>query len=137
MLGHREPDIYGTQSMEQAMLDLQRRWPDIHFTYRQSNHEGDIIDWLQLTLNIEDHPDFQPWDGIILNPGGYTHTSVSIRDAVALCQIPVVEVHLSNIYAREDFRRINLIRDVVQHSIVGEGILGYQLATEWLIQHTS
>lgn len=126
MLGRREPGIYGTKSMEQVMYELQRQWPDIHFTYRQSNHEGDLIDWLQDTLS-------ENIDGIILNAGGYTHTSVAIRDAVAMCQAPVVEIHISNIYAREEFRHTSLLTDVCAHTIIGHGTDGYAEAVQWII----
>lgn len=126
MLGHREPGIYGTKSMEQVLYELQRQRPDVYIQYRQSNHEGDIIDWLQENVNV---------DGIILNAGGYTHTSVAIRDAVALCSVPVVEVHISNIYAREEFRRVSLLTDVCAHTIVGHGTDGYAEALEWIEQN--
>ena len=140
LLGKREPGIYGTESMESIMLDIQRTWHDICFTYKQSNHEGDIIDWLQAyglcqsqfragSLGRRD------CDGIIINAGGYTHTSVSIRDAVAACEVPVVEVHISDIFNREPFRRISLLTEVCQHSIIGHGTDGYKEAVQWLIEH--
>lgn len=129
MLGHREPGIYGTKSMEQVLYELQRQRPDVYIQYRQSNHEGDIIDWLQKTVNDNDNV-----NGIILNAGGYTHTSVAIRDAVALCSVPVVEVHISNVYAREEFRRVSLLTDVCAHTIVGHGTDGYAEALEWIEQ---
>ena len=78
----------------------------------------------------------EPCDGIILNAGGYTHTSVALRDAVACTQVPVVEVHISDIAQREIFRRISLLTDVCQHSIIGHGIDGYQEAVDWIIKHT-
>ncbi len=129
MLGHREPSIYGTKSMEQIMIEIQRQWMDVHFQYRQSNHEGDIIDWLQTLCTDE-----QPVDGVIINAGGYSHTSVSIRDAISMCPVPVVEVHISNIYAREEFRHISLLTDVCAHSIIGQGTDGYMQAVAWILR---
>lgn len=114
------------------MYELQRQWLDVHFVYRQSNHEGDIIDWLQETIN-DNHNDNV--NGIILNAGGYTHTSVAIRDAVSLCKVPVVEVHISNIHAREEFRRVSLLTDVCAHSIIGHGTDGYSEAVQWLLDN--
>ena len=130
LLGRREPSIYGTKSMEQVLLDMQRAYPDLHFEYRQSNHEGDLIDFLQ---EIGYNPAFQ---GIVLNAGGYTHTSVALRDAVACCCLPVVEVHISDITQREAFRRVSLLTDVCAHTIIGHGTDGYQEAVQWIInQH--
>ena len=130
LLGRREPSIYGTKSMEQVLLDMQRAYPDLHFEYRQSNHEGDLIDFVQ---EIGYDPAFQ---GIVLNAGGYTHTSVALRDAVACCCLPVVEVHISDITQREAFRRVSLLTDVCAHTIIGHGTDGYQEAVQWIInQH--
>lgn len=134
LLGRREPSIYGTRSMEQVLVDIQRMYPEVYFEYRQSNHEGVLIDWIQelglLTMANE------PFDGIILNAGGYTHTSVALRDAIACSQVPVIEVHISDITQREAFRQISLLTDVCQHSIIGHGIEGYQEAVDWLLKHT-
>lgn len=127
LLGKRDPQVYGNKSMETIMVELQRLWHDVCFTYKQSNHEGDIIDWLQAA----------DCDGIILNAGGYTHTSVSIRDAVELCTVPVVEVHISDILNREPFRRTSLLTDVCKHSIIGHGTDGYNQAVQWLNEHYS
>ena len=133
-LGRREPEVYGHLSMEQVMLDLQRRYPDICFTYRQSNHEGDLIDWLQepLIRQAQGYDDMP--DAIILNAGGYTHTSVALRDAVALSNVPVVEVHISNIAEREAFRRVSLLTDVCAFSIIGHGTNGYSEAVEYILK---
>ena len=128
-LGKRQPDIYGSTSMAQILLQIQQRWPDVHFVYRQSNHEGDLIDWIQ-----EANLATEPAKGIVLNAGGYTHTSVALRDAVQDSELPVVEVHISNIAAREPFRRTSLLTDVCAHSIIGHGTNGYQEAVEWLIK---
>ena len=134
LLGRREPSIYGTRSMEQVLVDIQRMYPEVYFEYRQSNHEGVLIDWIQelglLTMSNE------PCDGIILNAGGYTHTSVALRDAIACSQVPVIEVHISDITQREAFRHVSLLTDVCQHSIIGHGIEGYQEAVDWLLKHT-
>ena len=137
LLGRREPTIYGTKSMEQVLVDIQRAHPDIYLDYRQSNHEGDLIDWIQecgvLANGLSGIGDGQWGDGIVLNAGGYTHTSVALRDAVACSRVPVVEVHVSNIAEREEFRRISLLTDVCAHAIIGEGTNGYQQAIEWII----
>lgn len=137
LLGRREPTIYGTKSMEQVLVDIQRAHPDIYLDYRQSNHEGDLIDWIQecgvLANGLSGIGDGQWVDGIVLNAGGYTHTSVALRDAVACSGVPVVEVHVSNIAEREEFRRISLLTDVCAHAIIGEGTNGYQQALEWII----
>jgi 3-dehydroquinate dehydratase-2 len=134
LLGRREPSIYGTRSMEQVIVEIQRMHPEVYFEYRQSNHEGILIDWMQelglLATSSE------PFDGIILNAGGYTHTSVALRDTIACSQVPVIEVHISDITQREAFRHISLLTDVCQHSIIGHGIEGYQEAVDWIIKHT-
>jgi len=122
-LGMRKPEIYGSKTMAQVLLDIQRTWPEVHLTYFQSNHEGDLIDQIQAFEG----------DGIVLNAGGYSHTSVALRDAVEECEIPVVEVHISDIKAREPFRRTSLLTDVCAYSIIGHGTEGYQEAVKWLI----
>jgi 3-dehydroquinate dehydratase-2 len=127
LLGKREPGIYGTRSMEQVLLDIQRAYPDLYLEYRQSNHEGDLIDWIQ---EYGYNPAFS---GIVLNAGGYTHTSVALRDAVACSQLPVVEVHISDITKRETFRNISLLTDVCANSIIGQGTEGYRQAVEWIM----
>jgi len=122
-LGVRKPEIYGSTSMAQILLAIQQNWPEVRLEYRQSNHEGDLIDWIQ---------DFEG-DGIVLNAGGYSHTSVALRDAVEDCAVPVVEVHISDISQREPFRRTSLLTEVCAHSIIGKGINGYEQAVNWLI----
>lgn len=142
LLGRREVSIYGTKSMEQVLVDIQRAYPDVHFEYRQSNHEGDLIDWVQgygledASLLFSGRPEGYGLEvkGVILNAGGYTHTSVALRDAVACCDIPVVEVHISDITKREEFRRISLLTDVCAHTIMGHGTDGYQEAVEWIME---
>ena len=122
-LGTRKPEIYGTQTMAQILLAIQRQWPEVFFTYVQSNHEGDLIDAIQ---------DFDG-DGIILNAGGYTHTSVALRDALEDCEVSVVEVHISDIRQRESFRQQSLLTDVCAHSIIGHGTKGYEEAVQYLV----
>lgn len=134
MLGKREPSIYGTRSMEQVLVDIQRAHMDIHLHYLQSNHEGDLIDWIQ-NYGIEaKRREGDGATGIVLNAGGYTHTSVAIRDAIACAEIPVVEVHISDITQREDFRRTSLLTEVCAHSIIGHGTNGYLEAVEWILE---
>lgn len=134
LLGRREPTIYGTRSMEQVLLDIQRAYPDVYLEYHQSNHEGVLIDWVQELGVLRNG---QELNGIVLNAGGYTHTSVALRDAVACSQVPVVEVHVSDITAREDFRRVSLMSDVCVHTIMGHGVDGYLEGVEWIIKQTS
>ena len=133
LLGKREPTIYGNKSMEQVLVEIQRAHMDVRLTYLQSNHEGDLIDWMQ------EHGIKAMWresdeaKGIILNAGGYTHTSVALRDAVACAEVPVIEVHISDITKREAFRQTSLLTDVCAHSIIGHGTNGYQEAVEWIL----
>ena len=134
LLGRREPTIYGTRSMEQVLLDIQRAHPKLYLEYYQSNHEGDLIDWIQ-TYGVKGEKSMV--NGIVLNAGGYTHTSVALRDAVACSQVLVVEVHISDITAREDFRRVSLMSDVCAHTIMGHGVDGYLEGVEWIIKQTS
>lgn len=122
-LGIRKPEVYGTKTMAQILLDIQRSWPEVRFTYFQSNHEGDLIDRLQ---------EFEG-DGIVLNAGGYSHTSVTLRDAVEECAVPIVEVHISDIHAREPFRNTDLLTDVCAHTIIGHGTDGYKEAVEYIM----
>ena len=123
-LGIRKPELYGSKSMAQILLDIQRTWPEVHFVYKQSNHEGDLIDWIQEANDVK---------GIVLNAGGYSHTSVALRDAVEESEVPVVEVHISDINQREAFRHIDLLADVCAHSIIGHGTKGYEEAVEYIL----
>ena len=131
-LGIRKPEIYGTTTMAQILLDIQRRWPDVHFVYKQSNHEGDLIDWIQ-NASLQDGPMDLLVKGIVLNAGGYSHTSVALRDAVEESEVPVVEVHISDITKREPFRQTSLLTDVCARSIIGKGIKGYEEAVEYIM----
>jgi 3-dehydroquinate dehydratase-2 len=125
LLGKREPEKYGVTSFEDWLVTLRSLYPTIVFDYFQSNIEGEIINMI--------HETGFSFDGIILNPGGYTHTSVSIADAVASVKTPVIEVHITNISAREEFRHSSLVGRYCAGSIIGFGLDGYRLATEALI----
>lgn len=129
LLGTREPEIYGGQTFEDYLEHLKTQYPQIELVYFQSNVEGLIIDELQRV-------GFSA-NGIILNAGGYTHTSVAIRDAISAITTPVVEVHISNVHAREDFRKTSLISEKVVGSIAGLGLDGYRLAIEYLLKKQS
>ena len=124
LLGTREPRIYGTQTLADIGETLEQRAKalKLKLDIRQSNHEGVLVDWL--------HEAMAKASAVVINAGGYAHTSIAIRDAVAALAIPVIEVHLTNIYAREGFRRTSLIGQVTRGSIVGLGPLGYVLALD-------
>ncbi len=129
LLGKREPEIYGTQSFEGFYEKLISQYTEVELSYFQSNNEGDIINKLQeVGFSI---------DGIILNAAGYTHTSVAIADAVAAITSPVVEVHISNPYAREDYRQRSLIAPKAKAIVCGMGLKGYEFALQYLIEHQS
>ena len=125
LLGKREPDIYGNISFEEYLSSLKKKYPDIDISYFQSNVEGELINEL--------HRVGFDYDGIIFNPGGYTHTSVAIGDAVAALKTPVIEVHISNVHAREDFRKHSFVSAKAAGSIIGMGLPGYEMALEWFI----
>jgi 3-dehydroquinate dehydratase-2 len=124
LLGKREPELYGAVSFGDFLRSLQERFPNITIEYYQSNVEGELINEIQ-------RAGFSS-DGIILNPGGYTHTSVAIGDAVAAIKAPVVEVHISNVHAREEFRRQSFVSPKAVGTICGLGLEGYALALQWL-----
>jgi 3-dehydroquinate dehydratase II len=125
LLGKREPEKYGHSSFEDYLVQLKSRFPEIRFDYFQSNVEGEIVNEIQKAGFMA--------DGIILNAGGYTHTSVAITDAIAAVTAPVVEVHITNISAREEFRHTSLIGRTCIGSIGGFGLDSYRLAAEALI----
>ena len=125
LLGRREPEKYGSVSFENYLVNIKSMYPTIEFGYFQSNIEGEIINEVQ-------NKGFSS-DGIILNAGGYTHTSVAIADAIASVDAPVIEVHITNIFAREDFRHTSLIARNCAGSISGFGLDSYRLAAEALI----
>ena len=131
-LGLRRPEVYGSKSMAQILLEIQRNWPDVHFVYKQSNHEGDLIDWLQ-EANDKCQISNDLYAGIVLNAGGYSHTSVALRDALEESEVPVVEVHISDIHAREPFRNTDILADVCARTIMGHGTDGYKEAVEHII----
>jgi len=129
LLGQREPEKYGHSSFEGYLLTIKSRFPEIDFSYFQSNIEGEIINELHRCGFI--------LDGIILNAGGYTHTSVAITDAIAAVKAPVIEVHITNIFSREEFRHTSLIARNCRGSISGFGLDSYRLAVEALIEITN
>ena len=122
----REPDIYGLQTFDSFLEELKLKFPQVSFSYFQSNIEGELIDKIQ-------EYGFS-YDGIILNAGGYTHTSVAIGDAIAAVKSPVIEVHITNIAARESFRSINHISAKCNGTITGLGLKGYELAVNWFLK---
>jgi 3-dehydroquinate dehydratase-2 len=129
LLGTRQPEIYGRTTLkevEQRCREL-ARGAGADLVAFQSNHEGALIDFLQ------QHRDAA---GAIINPGGLAHTSIVLRDAVADCPFPVVEVHISDIAAREEFRRRSFLTEVTEQQISGEGVAGYEVALRWLIEET-
>ncbi len=128
MLGRREPEIYGHQTLEEINNALQARAEQLGLRVEtfQSNHEGEMVDRIQQADDV--------FDGIIINPAAYTHTSVAIRDALSMIAIPIVEIHLSNINKRESFRHTSLIADIATARISGFRAQGYQLALEGLAQ---
>ena len=122
LTGLRQPEIYGTVTMEQMVAGLRERFPQVEIGYYQSNVEGEIINRL--------HEVGFSADGIVLNAGGYSHTSVAIHDAIAAITTPVIEVHISNIFAREEYRRHSLLSDVCRGVVCGLGLEGYRFAVE-------
>lgn len=127
LLGKREPEIYGTTSLWDIENDLKHRFPALAFEFYQSNIEGEIVGFIQKGMD-------GMIDGVILNAGAYTHYSIAIRDAVAALNIPVVEVHLSNVYAREEFRKESMLAPVCKGIIAGFGAAGYALAVHALTE---
>ena len=125
LLGTRETNVYGNQTFEDYFSTLKKRYQDVDLYYYQSNVEGELINKI--------HEARTGFTGIILNAGGYTHTSVAIRDAIASIDTPVIEVHISNIFAREDFRHTSLLAPKCKGSISGFGMDSYRLAIESLI----
>ena len=126
LLGRRQPEIYGNKSFEEYLEALRARYSEHSLDYFQSNIEGELVNQLQAADG--------KYDGVILNAGGYTHTSVVIRDAIAAIATPVVEVHISSILAREEVRHLSLIAPVVRGSIMGFGMESYRLAIEYLVE---
>ena len=129
LLGTREPQHYGTGTMDSVLDVLKSQYPRVEFDYYQSNVEGFLIDRLHKTLE-------EPCDGVVLNAGGYTHTSVALRDAIAAIKVPVVEVHISNVHSREEFRHRSLISAVCKGVICGFGLDSYRLGVEALLSRS-
>ena len=125
LLGKREPEVYGNQSFEAYLKKLRKKYHEITLEYFQSNIEGEIINALQKAVLL--------YDGIIINAGGYAHTSVAIADSVKAISTPVVEVHISNTFAREPFRHTSFLAANVKGSIIGFGMESYRLAIESLV----
>jgi len=127
-LGARQPEIYGTTTLAEVVARCRAAAERAGATLidMQSNHEGALIDFLQEQARA---------DGAIINPGGLAHTSIALRDAVAGCAFPVVEVHISDITAREPFRRHSYLTDVTAHQVIGQGVAGYEAALRWLVEH--
>lgn len=126
LVGVREPGIYGSASLDDYLAEQVHAFPETELIVKQSNHEGDLIDAL--------HAHGFEVDGIVINPGGYTHTSIALRDAISAISAPVVEVHLSNIHAREEFRRRSLTAPVCKAVVSGLGLSGYNAAVRFLLQ---
>lgn len=118
--------MYGTRSLRDIENQLTAQYPEIDFTFAQSNHEGGLIDCLHAAAA-------ESIDGVVMNPGGYSHTSISLRDAVSAVRLPTIEVHLSNLHAREPFRHPSVTGGACIGSIAGLGVLGYDLAVRYLV----
>ena len=126
LLGKRETDIYGNMPFDKFFMELKRKFPFIEWSYFQSNVEGELINEIQ-RIGFE-------YDGIIFNPGGYTHTSVAIADAIKAIKAPCIEVHISNIFAREDYRHVSYLGKNCVGSISGFGLKSYELALEYFLK---
>lgn len=129
LIGKREPEIYGTQSLDEYLETVKKRFPDCSIDTFQSNHEGVLIDKLQEAMD--------KYDAVVMNPGGYAHTSIALADAIKAIGIPVVEVHISNIYEREEYRHHSFTAAAAVNSIVGHGLEGYAEAIEFLKKNQS
>jgi 3-dehydroquinate dehydratase II len=128
LLGKREPDVYGSRSLEDVNTFISTYFKKVQLEFFQSNHEGEIIDQIQKADGL--------YNGVVINPGAFTHYSYAIRDAVAAISIPVVEVHLSNVAAREEFRHKSVIAAVAMGSVIGMGAYGYVLAVQAIAHHS-
>ena len=128
LLGQREPGIYGRETMEACLSELRTKYPDVTIDYYQSNVEGELINKMQ------EVGFFQPCDGIVLNAGAYTHTSVALHDCIRSLRCPVIEVHISNVHQREEFRHRSMISAACKGVICGFGLDSYRLAVEALVK---
>ena len=126
LLGQREPGIYGSESFESCLADVRQRYPDVQIDYYQSNVEGELINQMQRAGF------FEGYDGIVLNAGAYTHTSIALHDCIRSLKCPVIEVHISNVHRREEFRHHSTISAACQGVICGFGLDSYRLAIEAL-----
>jgi 3-dehydroquinate dehydratase-2 len=126
LLGKREPEIYGSASFEDYFKSLEERYPGIKLEYDQSNHEGELVDKL--------HQVGFSYDGIVMNAGAYTHTSIALADAIKGIETPVVEVHISNIHQREEFRHKSYLSPVCKGVILGFGLMSYDLAIQSFVK---
>lgn len=124
LIGKREPEIYGNQSLDEYFEAMKERFPDCEIDTFQSNHEGVLIDKLQEAM--------EKYDGVVINPGGYAHTSIALADTIRAIMIPVVEVHISNIYEREEYRHHSYTSEAAVKTIVGHGLEGYAEAVGFL-----
>ncbi len=129
LLGKREPEIYGSETFEDILAALRNAYPEIEIAYFQSNHEGAIIDRLQATMQ-------EDWDGLVLNMGAFTHYSYAIYDTLRSLKVPKIEVHISHIFEREEFRHKSVTAPACDGMISGLGKKGYALAIEWIIKRT-
>jgi 3-dehydroquinate dehydratase II len=126
LLGRREPGIYGSQSFEEFFEHLKKKFSNVELSYYQSNVEGELINELhRVGFDV---------DGVVINPGGYTHTSVAIADAISAITAPVIEVHISNIYAREEFRKHSVVSTKCKGSVSGLGLKSYELAVKYFVE---
>lgn len=126
LLGVREPSVYGNRTFDDYLVELKQAFPQVEFDYFQSNIEGEIIDHIQQV-------GFS-YDGLVINAGGYSHTSVAIHDALASVNTPAIEVHISNIYAREEYRRHSLLSDACKGIVCGLGLEGYRYAVQYFLK---
>ncbi len=127
LLGKREPGIYGDRSFEEFLHALRKHYPDHDLDHCQSNVEGELVNALQAADGL--------YVGVVFNAGGYTHTSVALRDCIAAIKVPVIEVHISNVLKREEFRHTSLIGGVCLGTVSGLGLDGYRLAVDHLVNH--
>ncbi|MEN9522801.1 MAG: type 3-dehydroquinate dehydratase [Bacteroidota bacterium] len=127
LLGTREVNIYGSETIESINKKLQLKFTNVEFTFFQSNFEGELVDKIQ--LHSKSH------DGLIINAGAYSHTSVAIADAISAIKIPSVSVHISNIYNRESFRHVDLISSKCNGAIIGVGTIGYEFAVDYILDN--
>jgi len=132
LTGKREPEVYGTTTMEEYLDELRKQFPEVEIGYYQSNVEGELIDHIQ-QVGCVPAMGSTVADGLIVNLGGYSHTSVSLRDALLAVPAPKIEVHLSNIFAREEYRHHSLITSACRGMVCGLGLQGYELALRSLI----